>query len=658
MAADGNTLRWKLGWSPWLVIGSIVLVSTIVGVVLEATGWFLILGLAAGFGTWYWGVVEINDSYRPYIEGFLSRSAQNAKRGIDVEDGDLYNLTYTSGQSPPLVEPDDTYSNTTIVVTETSINLNKGATYDMKSRSGSGGGTNEEIYYDQVTGVQSHQGGNVTELEIQMSGGNSTKIRSNKTDTVDSVVSDVRQRVRKLKKPGAGHQRADTTGTTAHAAGSEHQETPRRSSATDSTDRSVPDHTGTESSGHDSSTHPVTAVADSVGRDADPRDSLAEELCRVLADPSANEAQLETTLETVVDRLERTKTVTDTVERIDDPTATTQIESVKRTLVEQDDTLSNTVERLLDQLLEGETASTVTDLEETLSEREAELERHKTAETRLRDAASSICRDASQRGVISFQSDDVIDRTDRFAAALKREDIVLETPDSTGGFSSVVDDVEQTARPQTAQSRRLLETIGNPEQTEAQRRSALQSAVETLDEFAELQAAIADIGERDVRRRLDSLDDELQSADGAVYRHLADRVRELESMLNRGRVDDVQLYAIYQESTFYDRTLLPRLSRSQTESESVDTDQLRSTVDARIASIENEYVSVRADHNHTIPTHFLSLAEELSAKADSLERQHPQRAAGVLSATNDLLGHVEQLYERNEYSVMLRRLRG
>ncbi|OYR52666.1 hypothetical protein DJ71_28110, partial [Halorubrum sp. E3] len=203
MTDDGsvNNVRWKIGWSPWAVTIGVTIVFTLIGAGVDQPGLLFVLGIFAGIITWYWGVREINANYRSFVQKFIGESERNAKRGIDLDEAKLYNLTYNSGSSPLLVKASDTYYNTTIVVSETSINLNEGAEYDMKSRSGVGGGTNKEIYYDQVTGVQSHQDGTFTELEIKTSGGGSTRISSAATDTVDEVVSEVRQRVREIKNP-------------------------------------------------------------------------------------------------------------------------------------------------------------------------------------------------------------------------------------------------------------------------------------------------------------------------------------------------------------------------------------------------------------------------------------------------------------------------
>ncbi|SDR44184.1 hypothetical protein [Natronobacterium texcoconense] len=203
---------------------------------------------------------------------------------------------------------------------------------------------------------------------------------------------------------------------------------------------------------------------------------------------------------------------------------------------------------------------------------------------------------------------------------------------------------------------RLCRTLSDPSATSERVEDVLQDAIEVL-ETAEALEGIDDIGERDVRRRLDSLEAELQDRDGATYRHLVDRIRELEAMVDRNG-DAVQLYAVYQECTFYDRTLLPRLARARSADQPSDVGRLAADVESRIETIEDEYVNVRADHNHTIPNHFLSLARDLRQEAMQLESERPERAVGLLSAADELLAYVEQLYDRNEYSVMLRRLRG
>ncbi len=120
-------------------------------------------------------------------------------------------------------------------------------------------------------------------------------------------------------------------------------------------------------------------------------------------------------------------------------------------------------------------------------------------------------------------------------------------------------------------------------------------------------------------------------------------------------------YAIRNELRFYDRTLLSELggtgAASGGSSESADVPLAR--VAERREDLEDRYVEGRRDHNHSIPLHFLSLVDALADEAErAAATGDDARAAGLCAAADETLDHVTQLYERNEYSVMLRRLRG
>lgn len=661
-----NNVRWKIGWSPWIVIIGVTVVFALVGVAVDRIGPFLALGILSGIITWYYGVREINAKYQSFVEQFVGESERNAKRGIDIEDAKLYNLTYNSGSSPLLVTPSDNYYNTTIVISETSINLNEGAEYDMESRSGVGGGTNKELYYDQVTGVQSHQDGTFTELEIKTSGGESTRISSVATDTVDQIVSEVRQRVRETKNPqGSQRQRGDpepATETTAQTAAS-------GSATPDSQTDSSSVTTAVQDGDSDTATaHPVTEISAEITSDTRVNDPLAAELCRALSADSPDRQRIESALADVIDRLEHADAVADVVAGLENPTDERQIESMRRSLAALDGPIADGMEPALDRLGDAEAEleshePTVTsrpsrdqDHREKIDELQSEIDQYQQRYDRLETAAGGICRDATQMGTISFRSSETEERLVELADALETGDLVFDTPGRP--LATIVEDVKRSVRPQTPQSRDLLDAVGGSNWTADEISAVLESTVTTVDQFAEPQAAIADIQIADVRRRIDSLDSELKHEEEPVYRHLADRVREMEVMIDEG-IDDVQLYAIYQESTFYDRTLVPRLSRSDGSHRSSDDVLARAReIDNRITSVNDEYISVKVDYNHTIPNHFLSLANTLCDQARRIGDQQPQRAVGQLAAASELLDHVEELYERNEYSVMLRRLRG
>ncbi|OYR86446.1 chromosome segregation protein, partial [Halorubrum sp. E3] len=171
-------------------------------------------------------------------------------------------------------------------------------------------------------------------------------------------------------------------------------------------------------------------------------------------------------------------------------------------------------------------ASGIDEDRERVAELEAELDRYQQRYDRIEGAAGSVCQEAARTDALSFRTTDTDDRLVELADALEDGDIVFDTPG--GELAPIVDEVEHTLRPQTAQSRELLAALGGSDWADDELSAALESTVETIDEYAELRAAVADIGTSDVRRRLDSLDSELEREEGTVYRHLADRVRELE----------------------------------------------------------------------------------------------------------------------------------
>lgn len=384
----------------------------------------------------------------------------------------------------------------------------------------------------------------------------------------------------------------------------------------------------------------ITSVANSVVDTHRPRSAVADELCQVLANEDVDEHRLEAALVDAVETIETATAVTDIVDRISEPTDRGQIESARESVHDESGKLPNALSSVLNGTL------TVHD----------DLEECKTEYGGLEDAATELCNTIERQRDTQWRGGTITERIEQAGNAIEStEPMTTESPEPA--LSSVVDDVERSARPKSDRSRTLLETLRESED-DGETASVLRSTVEDLDEYTELHAAVADIGRRDVRRRLTSLDDELQQEEGAIYRHLADRIRELDAMVERDDIDTVQLYAIYQESTFYDRTLLPRLSRSDTGGSSTDVSRQLRTVEDRRTAIENDYVTVRADHNHTIPNHFLSLVGPLCDRARELDDEQPERAAGILMATDELLDGIEQLYERNEYSVMLRRLRG
>ena len=368
--------------------------------------------------------------------------------------------------------------------------------------------------------------------------------------------------------------------------------------------------------------------------------STARKLCRVLADESADENEIQSAIEDAVERLETGVAVSEAVKPAGRRSTIKVYRNIKQNLEEEHGQLPSAVESVVDRLIQAN------------QKLEQQAETHETvvAEARM------VCEVADRSDSVSFQSRGTEARLSELAAALEREDVIITEPSVS--IESVAETVDRRARPASHLSQQLVDVLREFDD-ESEIETTIRESVRTIDEYAETQEMLSEIGTEDVRRRLDSLDRELASQDTPIYSHLADRIRELEALLDDpGSVDDIQLYAIYQEISYYDRTLLPRLSRSLSNSGAADTEELLSTVRRRIKDVHSEFVSVRPDHNHSIPKHFLDLAEQLVDNAEQELTNRPERAAGALLAADAVLDHVEELYERNEYSVMLRRLRG
>jgi len=387
----------------------------------------------------------------------------------------------------------------------------------------------------------------------------------------------------------------------------------------------------------DDYTHPTATAAKAIIDQSSPNSEPASRLCQVLAD-QADSGRVESALRDVVEIVEDTSAVSEAVKNLDNSSTTQQLKSAERKISQCPGEITKSLLPIIEQTV---------DLKTKLEQSEDEADQY-------REAAEAVCNAASHNEAVTFQNNGVEAQAKELTDAIQSGEIVFESPGSQ--LDSAINQLNRSIQPKTKQSQKLLSSLEEPSQSDIT--EVLQSTVESLNEYEQLQTALADIKTEDVRHQLDSLDADLQQKDEPVYRHLADRVRELEAMVDRENVDDIQLYAIYQESRFYDRTLIPRLSRTTSSQEPLDVDEQIDGIESRIDAIRTEYVNVRADHNHTIPNHFLELADSLCSRARQLEERQPQQAAGVLAAAAELLGHIEQLYERNEYSVMLRRLRG
>lgn len=692
---DVNGIAWWIGWNFWITIIGVMLIVAMIGfmTVDEAgqIGAIAFFGLLAGFAVYFWGTRVVNANYQELLSRFVSQAERNAARGIDVAEAGSYSLTWGNGKSPPFVKPSRIYRTTTLVVTGTSVNINEGAKYIMASREAGSGGTNRELFYDQITAVDSHQDGNHSTLEIRTAGGESIEVGSGATETVDAAISAVRKRLRDVKagrnmsmgqqtaqqksQDGSSTEGRSTTETEVSAGSDSSGSGPETDTAESEPEpkrqclscrnRIDPDvdfcpscgagspfepgaeaesaETGASSEAEgdrDSAPSIVAEAAGAIERRTEFDSPAARELCRVLTDESSDEDDLQSAISEAVEQLETEAAVSEAVKPANRRSTVDVYENIKRDLDRQQGRLPSAVEPLVDRLIRAN----------------RKLERREEDHETVIEEAKTVCEAAARSGSVSFETRDTGERLSELAAELRRENVIVTEPSASIG--SVAETVDRQARPSSGLSRELLDGLKDPDD-ESELEATIRESVEVLDEYAETREMLSEIGPEDVRRRLDSLDQELASQDTPAYSHLSDRVRELEALLDDPEsIDDIQLYAIYQEVSYYDRTLLPRLSRSLLGDDGGDIEELLGTVQGRIEDIRSEYVSVRPDHNHSIPKHFLGLVEELSADAERELTTRPERAGGVLLAADAVLDHVQELYERNEYSVMLRRLRG
>lgn len=668
---DINGFVWKIGWSPWLTTLGVTIIAIIVGAVIKAIAPLAGVGLLLGIGIYFYGTRVVNANYEHLLNQFISESERSAARGIEVANSSTYSLTWGTASSPIFVKPSKIYKTTTLVVTGTSVNINQGAKYTMSSREKKAGGSNREFFYDQITSVESHQDGTRSTLELRTSGGESIEVGSGATDTVDAAISEIRKRLRDVKS-GRNQSMGQAVDQQATEQTSPEVDDGDRESSSGSEDASpeaectscgesvavdaafcpacgaesplqatVPDES-TSADADAGAPETPSAVADVAKRlegRLNPESSTSKQLCRVLSDPEASDDEIQAAMEEAIDRLDAASAVEDAVQPVDRRATTDVFEDVKRDLAGQRGPLPAAVEPLVDELLDAK----------------RELEHQADSQSDLAEPMATICRVAERSEAMSFDHRDIDEQAEELATALETDAVTI----AGQGVSvpAVADDVDRRVRPTSEEARQLLAELREPEDEDALSET-ITEVVSVLDDYGETREMLADISVTDVTRRLESLERELQSQDTAVHSRLATRVRELMSMVEDGNADDIQLYAVYQEVSFYDRTLLPGLDLSGSTGGSADTAQLQSTVARRIESIESDYVSVRADHNHSIPRHFLTLTEELAAEADEAMASDPDKAAGLLLAADSLLDHIEALYERNEYSVMLRRLRG
>ncbi|SHG92865.1 hypothetical protein SAMN05443636_1342 [Halobaculum gomorrense] len=391
----------------------------------------------------------------------------------------------------------------------------------------------------------------------------------------------------------------------------------------------------------------ISSVAEDISRSRRPAGHRAATLLDTLASAqTAGESDLREALAAAVDRLEAADDI-DRALDLDDP------ERTAGRLTGVDDDLAADVARLA----------------ETAADRPGDA--GDTTATQVEDARIAVDRALGRiDGVRPRQDATLVERIELLGEAAAGTD---STPGDAAPGAEAARRVRASNRAECEPARDLLDGVASDDPEEVA--DALRAGVDALNEAATVRNLTADVDAESVAARVRSLGEGLSGVDGQVADALAERVDRLGAMLDRADASNAVVpYAVREEVAFYERDLLPVLESGSAGAgadatvgdDSAAGDAMDAgagaavdALDERRSEIRTRYVDSRTDHNHSIPMFFLSLTESLEAQArEALAAGERERARGIAAAADDLLDRVEGLYERNEYSVMLRRLRG
>ncbi|WP_440989662.1 hypothetical protein [Haloarchaeobius baliensis] len=385
----------------------------------------------------------------------------------------------------------------------------------------------------------------------------------------------------------------------------------------------------------------VDGVASELRSSHPPNAPAGQELLDTLSDPNARRGDVYDALDRAVADLDRAHRVTEAAERAGNVRGVDQA----RTL---DDRLHD---------VDGPLASALRPVSSRLVDALADLDETRSSQSATASVLADVCDRAERDTTVSLHGGDTAARGDDLVERLERGDLSFSTGETD--VASVAATVESRRSPDSAAAIRLLDELKSAATTdEDSLRAALRTAAGALDEHAATRQLVAGVDRESVTELANSVKRDLDPSD-PVESALLERVADLQNELDRaGQADLVRPYVVRHELSFYRDTLLPTLDSTGSDATTAETPtRLVERVGERIDEVE-EYYQLRDDHNHTIPRHFVSLARSLHEEGERLASRDPERATGTLEAALSLLDATEQLYERNQFSIMLRRLRG
>jgi hypothetical protein len=303
----------------------------------------------------------------------------------------------------------------------------------------------------------------------------------------------------------------------------------------------------------------------------------------------------------------------------------------------------------LDDLDPGTDVDTVPELVDAYRETDREQRATATDRDRLTDAVESLLDE------LDVDAEGTLEQRVRTAARTVKSN-GSDRENRSGSLDDAVERARSRANPRSRRARRLFDALEDGSEVE----SALETAASRLDEAATTDALLETVDDEDVSELADRVASDFAATNSPVADALRERAVELGERVERA--DDsnrVVSFAAHEELSFYEQSLLDGAFES---SDAGSSQSLNGRLDAlreRRQSVEQEYVDGRSDHNHSIPLYFLSLVDTaIEDAADHLNAGRSDEAAGTIDVAEALLDHVEGLYEQNQYSVMLRSLRG
>lgn len=332
------------------------------------------------------------------------------------------------------------------------------------------------------------------------------------------------------------------------------------------------------------------------------------------------------------------------------PASTQQLEQTLQSTTEQLDAREQN-RSALNRLDPSADVHSIPDLVEAYQNLDRQHRSGETTYKRLADEVEALLDE------LDVDAEGSLEQQVRTATRTARES--SQKPESdAGAVEDAVAGVRTSSSPRSRRARELLDALeaGDADETA----ETLEMVTAELDRAATADALLQDVDTDHVLSLAKKIQSKLNTVDGPLATVVRNRADELAERVSRvDETNRVVPFAAREELKFYRRELVTRVSGDSADTGDVgltdDLERLRQRRDA----IEHDYIDQRSDHNHSIPLYFLSLVDAgLEDVANDINAGHTNRAAGTIDQLEAVLEHVEGLYEQNQYSVMLRSLRG